>query len=74
MKKYIGIKYVYAEPMTRKEYNDLRGWVVPSDEDGNDAGYLVEYIDGGKPNVFGYNGYVSWSPSGVFERAYQELA
>ena len=56
------------------EYNDLRGWTVPSDEDGNDAGYLVEYIDGGKSNVFGYNGYVSWSPADVFEKAYQELA
>lgn len=74
MKKYIGIKYVYAEPMTRLEYNQLRDWKLPEDENGDDEGYLIEYIDGGKPNVMGYNGYVSWSPKEVFERAYQELA
>ena len=59
--------------MTRKEYNDFRGWSVPANEDGNDEGFLVEYIDGGNPNTPSYAGYVSWSPKDVFEKAYMEL-
>lgn len=31
---------------------------------------MVEYTDGGKPNVEAAAGYVSWSPKGVFEKAY----
>lgn len=56
--------------MTRQEYNDFRGWKLPDDENGNDTGYLVEYIDGGKANTEHYAGYVSWSPSEVFEKSY----
>lgn len=41
-KTYIGTKLIKADPMTRKEYNDFRGWQLPADEDGNDPGYLVE--------------------------------
>lgn len=73
MKHYVGTKRIRAMPMTRKAYNDLRGWEVPADENGADDGFLVEYIDGGKPNVAGYAGYVSWSPKDVFERAYRPL-
>ena len=68
---YIGRKEILATPMNRRDYNDLRGWVLPEDEDGDDEGYLVEYVDGGKANVEGFYGYISWSPKGVFERAYQ---
>lgn len=71
MKKYIGTKVINAMPMNRQEYNDFRGWKLPADEDGTDEGYLVEYVDGGKANTPQYAGYVSWSPKGVFERAYQ---
>ena len=42
------------------------------DENGEDKGYLVEYVDGGKANTEQYSGYVSWSPEDVFERAYSE--
>lgn len=70
MKQYIGTKLVNAKPMTRQEYNDLRGWTVPSDENPNDEGYLVEYVDGGKANHPDFAGYISWSPKDVFERAY----
>lgn len=73
MKRYIGVKEINAEPMTRLEYNKLRSWDLPDDEDGNDAGYLVEYIDGGQANTDDYDGYVSWSPSDVFERAYRPV-
>lgn len=72
MQKYIGVKFVHAAPMTRGDYNSFRGWTVPADENGSDAGYLVEYIDGGKPNTTQYAGYVSWSPKDVFDRAYRE--
>jgi len=71
MKRYIGVKAVNAKPMTRKEYNDFRGWELPKDENGDDEGYLVEYVDGGKANTPQYEGYVSWSPADVFNRAYR---
>ena len=32
MKKYIGAKVINAEPMSREEYNDYRGWDLPADE------------------------------------------
>ena len=66
-----GHKLIKAHPMTRQEYNAYRGWQVPADEDPSDTGFLVEYLDGGMPNVTGHSGYVSWSPTDVFERAYR---
>lgn len=71
--QYFGVKEIRAIPMTRLEYNQLRGWNVPSDENPEDEGFLVEYLDGGKANVPGYVGYVSWSPKEVFERAYRPV-
>jgi len=71
MQKYIGTKMINAQPMTRQEYIDLRGWTVPADENPADEGYLVEYTDGGQPNHPDYAGYISWSPKAVFERAYR---
>lgn len=72
MKQYIGTKRVNAVPMTRLHYNLLRGWELPADENGEDDGYLVEYLDGGKPNHKDYQGYISWSPKAQFENAYRE--
>ena len=72
MKQYIGTKLVNMQPMTRKEYNDFRGWTLPADENGADEGYLVEYLDGGKPNTPHYAGYVSWSPKAQADAAYRE--
>ena len=71
MKRYIGTKLINAKPMTRQAYNDFRGWTLPADENGADEGYLVEYVDGGKGNTDHYVGYISWSPSDVFDRAYR---
>jgi hypothetical protein len=71
MKRYIGTKVVLASPINREAYNRLRGWEVPADEDGADEGYLVQYLDGGKPNHPNYPGYVSWSPKEQFENAYR---
>lgn len=72
MQYYIGTKIVTARPMTRQAYNDYRNWELPSDEDGTDAGYLVEYKDGGQANHPDHEGYISWSPEAVFNRAYRE--
>ena len=62
MKQYIGTKIIQAEPMNRGEYNNYRGWQIPNNENPQDEGYLVKYEDG----------YESWSPKEVFEKAYRE--
>lgn len=72
-KLYVGQKMVKATPMNRLDYNNYRGWELPEDEDGSDEGYLVEYLDGGKANHPDHTGYISWSPSTVFEQAYLEV-
>ncbi len=71
--KYIGTKLINAIAMSRGGYNELRGWICPADEDPNDDGYLVEYLDGGQANVAGFAGYVSWSPKNVFEKSYRPI-
>lgn len=73
-KTYIGTKVVRAMPMTRRAYNDYRGWGLPANENGDDAGFLVEYLDGGQANDPRHVGYISWSPEAVFERAYRPTA
>ena len=66
-------KQVRATPMSRLDYNVLRGWTLPADENGADEGYLVEYLDGGQANHPAYTGYISWSPKAVFERGYSPV-
>lgn len=73
MRPYIGIKRVFASQMTRGEYNKLRGWSLPENENPDDEGYLVEYEDS-TPNVKNFEGYISWSPKEPFEKHYLELA
>ena len=58
--QYIGTKLVEAMPTTRGDYNHYRGWTIPQDENPNDEGYVLQYPDG----------YVSWSPKEIFEKAY----
>ena len=69
---YIGTKSVLATTMTRGEYNEYRGWQIPENEDQNEQGYLIEYVDGGKPNDDRHAGYISWSPRDVFEQSYHQ--
>ena len=57
LSRYISNKIYYAKPMTREEYNKERGWTIPSNENPDDAGYVVLYPDG----------YISWSPAPQFE-------
>lgn len=64
MKKYIGTKQIEAEPMTMGEaYRRglLHAGRVPSESEKSKAGYYVKYD----------NGYESWSPADVFEKAYR---
>ena len=70
---YEGTKRLYAQPMTRGQYNAYRGWKLPADESPADEGYLVEYVDGGKLNDVRHTGYISWSPKEVFERNYKPV-
>lgn len=67
---YTGSKVVGAIPMTRGDYNVYQGWTLPEDQNADDTGYLVEYLDGGKPNHPEHAGYISWSPTDVFEKNY----
>ena len=69
---FIGTKSVLATTMTRGEYNEYRGWTIPENEDPTEQGYLVEYVDGGKPNDDRHKGYISWSPREVFEQSYHQ--
>ena len=71
MQKHIGTKVVSSTPMTRAKYNEYRGWKLPTNEDGTDDGYLVEYQDGGKPNDDRHTGYISWSPKAQHDAAYR---
>lgn len=60
MKQYIGTKIVKAMPMTMTKAQKMLGREIKPatvEEDG----YLVEYKDG----------YRSWSPKSVFEKAYK---
>lgn len=68
---YYGTKQLKASIMTLGDYNSLRGWDMPENEDPNSQGYLVEYMDGGKSNHPDYENYISWSPKDVFEKSYQ---
>lgn len=69
---FIGTKSVLSTTMTRGEYNEYRGWTIPENEDPTEQGYLVEYVDGGKPNDDRHKGYISWSPRDVFEQSYHQ--
>jgi hypothetical protein len=61
MKPYISItKPISATPMTRQKYNDFRGWPVPFDEDGRDAGYYILHA----------GGYETWMEEGHFIQCY----
>ena len=56
-----GSKFVVAYPMTRLEYNSLRNLDLPSDENGDDEGFMIENLTNAKPNTDFSEGYISWS-------------
>lgn len=73
MERFTVNESVFATPMTRQAYNDLRGWTLPDDEDGDDAGYLVErQHDGLAANHHAFKGHISWMPDVLFHRVYRD--
>ncbi len=62
MKQFVGCKLIEAELMNRGEYNLYRGWENPKNENPEDEGYLIRYLDG----------YISWSPKKQFDEEYRE--
>lgn len=64
MKNYIGVKIVKAEPATKAEFlTSVKESRQISEGSDAEEGYIVVYPDG----------YTSWSPKEVFEKAYREL-
>ncbi len=64
MKTYIGTKIIEAVPAIRKGGTVYeKDQPIPKSMDHEEDGYKVRYADG----------YESWSPKDVFERAYLEL-
>lgn len=63
MKKYVGTGEVHAKPMSRGQYNTLKGWAIPVNENPSDQGYLVERR---------LVGHITWLPKDVFEATYSE--
>ena len=64
MEKYIGVKMIEAEPMTRGAFNASKGVILLLDDPCYNApGYKVRYEDG----------YESWSPKEVFDAAYRRI-
>ena len=61
-KTYIGTKVIKALPMTEACFFIEKDGAAPDRED--QPGYKVTYPDG----------YVSWSPKHVFEKAYREVS
>lgn len=62
MKQFVGCKLIEAELMNRGEYNLYRGWENPKNENPEDEGYLIRYLDG----------YISWIPKKQFDEEYRE--
>jgi hypothetical protein len=73
MKQFIGTKRVLATPMNRREYCKYMNWTPIPREDGEDEGYLVEYLDSSNLNHPNHKGYISWSPKEQFDNAYREI-
>ena len=57
---YTGNKIIKAKPMTRGEFQEFRAGTPGGQGEYDQKGYVVEYEDG----------YTSWSPADVFEKAY----
>lgn len=62
MKLYINCRFVEAKPITRGDYNEIKGWSLPENENPNDEGYFVTA-----------NGHSSWMPKEIFESSVLEL-
>lgn len=73
MDKYMNSNRVTAQHMTRGDYNTLRGWQLPENENALDDGFLVINHTVSERNVDGYDGYVSWLPTSAFHQQYKPI-
>ena len=62
MKLYINCRFVEAKPITRGNYNEIKGWNLPENENPDDEGYFV--MD---------KWHSSWIPKEIFEANVLEL-
>lgn len=69
MNRYFRKSEVNAVKLNRLNYNKLRGWKLPKDENGDDIGYLIEDLNS-PPNIPEFSGHVSWVPEKVFENTF----
>ena len=56
---------VDAYRSTRQEYNDHRGWTLPADENGADAGFRVVDLE---------TGHTNWFPEDTFRNRHTRIA
>ena len=62
---YTGDIRARAAQMTRKEYNKLRAWFLPENENPEDIGYVIALGEGS-------NLHITWLPIDVFEKTYKK--
>ncbi|MEC4091606.1 DUF2829 domain-containing protein [Pseudoalteromonas rubra] len=75
---YFGRKLVKAVPMTKEHFDFYIQSPNPAAPIGElpvrqAPGYMVEYLDGGRPNDPRHTGYISWCPKEAFENANQDV-
>lgn len=63
--EYKGDICARAAQMTRKEYNDVRSWTVPENENPDDVGYIIALGEG-------ENIHITWLSIDVFEKTYKK--
>jgi len=61
-----GASTIYAMAMTRREYNESRGWTLIKNENNSDEGYSVSFNLGENPPI------VVWFPSAIFHATFRE--
>lgn len=71
MDVYVGTILAKCRAMTRGEYNQLRGWTLPENENPDDTGMLLDIVNGKSSNIEGFDGYVTWLPTAEFEYTYR---
>lgn len=67
-------KIVKTYAMNRQAYYQLLGLPVPDDENPNDDGHLIEWLEGEKPNHPDFDGYISWMRKDIFDGTYKQTS
>ena len=72
MMQYVGTLAVRAKPMSRGDYNNLRDWTIPENENPDDLGYVVETV-GEAPNHKDYEYGIRWIPHHTFMMNFMQV-